>query len=427
MAYDSRVYRVLIASPSDVGEEREEAVRVIQDWNDLNSASRQIVILPLRWETHSVPEYNVRPQEAINRRIVDDCDFVVGVFWTKLGTPTGEADSGTLEEIERVAKAGKPAMLYFSHVPLDPNQISSSEFERLRAFKDKIRPNALIEKFVSGRDFRDKFAKALDRTIMDFQKREAGGLPSPLKLHFISLENGELKGSSTTSEVARIELSDPETVIEEKYQPVFRLVLEDTRLHYSVVPVLLGLENVGAYGVRNLFIEMSITSSPDGVIVSHSNPTRIAWSIQGHGIRTNILAYNNEPTDVERLWERLLNKVVVKDGQDWKYSLEWDALQPGRICYMEPIYLLALHDCQVTVSAKVYADSFATPLVLNAQVNITSKPSPVDSETVLSLAKQRYDSQNILFGKSSESSISSISSSSLSSIAGGLSSDIGNS
>src|SRR6266446_5603639 len=100
MPYDSRVYRVLIASPSDVIEEREIAIRVIQDWNNLNSHTRRLVILPLRWETHAAPEYNIRPQEAINRQIVDDCDLLIGVFWTKLGTPTGDADSGTLEEIE---------------------------------------------------------------------------------------------------------------------------------------------------------------------------------------------------------------------------------------------------------------------------------------------------------------------------------------
>src|SRR5438552_15116614 len=123
MAYDSRVYRILIASPSDVLEEREAAVRVMQDWNDLQSYNRRVVILPLRWETHTAPEYNVRPQEAINIRIVDECDLPVGIFWHKLGTPTGEAESGTLEEIERAAKAGKPVMLYFSHVPTDPHVV----------------------------------------------------------------------------------------------------------------------------------------------------------------------------------------------------------------------------------------------------------------------------------------------------------------
>lgn len=123
MAYDSRVYRILIASPSDVLDERQLAVRVMQDWNDLHSTNRRVTVLPLRWETHSAPEYNTRPQEAINRRIVDDCDLLVGIFWTKLGTPTGEADSGTLEEIERVARAGKPVMLYFSGAPIEPDKV----------------------------------------------------------------------------------------------------------------------------------------------------------------------------------------------------------------------------------------------------------------------------------------------------------------
>src|SRR5438270_8352332 len=40
---------------------------------------------PLRWETHTAPEYGRRPQEVINRQIVDHCDFLVGVFWTRVG------------------------------------------------------------------------------------------------------------------------------------------------------------------------------------------------------------------------------------------------------------------------------------------------------------------------------------------------------
>ncbi len=61
MSYESIVYRILIASPSDVDEEREVAARVIQDWNDLNSFNKKIVLLPVRWETHSFPTYGVRP------------------------------------------------------------------------------------------------------------------------------------------------------------------------------------------------------------------------------------------------------------------------------------------------------------------------------------------------------------------------------
>jgi hypothetical protein len=87
MPYDSRTYRVLIASPSDVEDEREIAIRVIQEWNDQFSYPRKAVLLPLRWETHTAPEYGTRPQEVINREIVDQCDLLVGMFWTRVGTP----------------------------------------------------------------------------------------------------------------------------------------------------------------------------------------------------------------------------------------------------------------------------------------------------------------------------------------------------
>lgn len=72
MAYPANVFRILIASPGDVAEEREIAVRAIQEWNDLNSAERQIVLLPLRWETHASPEYGTKPQAVIIGRSLTD-------------------------------------------------------------------------------------------------------------------------------------------------------------------------------------------------------------------------------------------------------------------------------------------------------------------------------------------------------------------
>ena len=41
-----------------------------------------------------------RAQAIINRQIVKDSDLVVAIFWTRIGTPTGVAQSGMIEEIE---------------------------------------------------------------------------------------------------------------------------------------------------------------------------------------------------------------------------------------------------------------------------------------------------------------------------------------
>ncbi len=160
MSFAARVFRVLIASPFDVTDERDIAVKTIQEWNDLHSAGRQVVLLPLRWETHSAPEYGVRPQEIINRQVVDYSDLLIGIFWTRIGSPTG-ADSGTLEEIERVASTGKTVMLYFSQIRQDPEQIELAQLQKLREFKKKTFPKALVEHYTSQIEFRDKLVKAV--------------------------------------------------------------------------------------------------------------------------------------------------------------------------------------------------------------------------------------------------------------------------
>src|SRR5580693_2331673 len=106
MPFRADTYRVMIASPSDLTEERIVATDAVNDWNAQHAAAEGVVLLPVRWETHATPTSGVRPQEAINSQLTDASDILVGMFWTKLGTSTGVAESGTVEEIDRFANAG---------------------------------------------------------------------------------------------------------------------------------------------------------------------------------------------------------------------------------------------------------------------------------------------------------------------------------
>lgn len=46
-----------------------------------------VVLLPSRWEEDVVPTYRGDdPQQIINEQMVNKCDILVGVFWTKLGS-----------------------------------------------------------------------------------------------------------------------------------------------------------------------------------------------------------------------------------------------------------------------------------------------------------------------------------------------------
>ena len=144
MSFTATTYRVLIASPSDLTEEREAATMAINDWNAQHAAAEGIVLLPVKWETHARPESGVRPQGAINTQIVQASDILIGMFWTKLGTSTGVAESGTVEEINQFVEQQKPALLYFSNRPIDPGKIDLKQHRKLKAFKDETYRQALV-------------------------------------------------------------------------------------------------------------------------------------------------------------------------------------------------------------------------------------------------------------------------------------------
>lgn len=161
MAYQATVIPIMIASPGDVAEEREVIRTVIHDWNDVNASVSRVMLAAVGWETHSSPELGTRPQELINSRILEDCDLLVGVFWTRLGTPTGESPSGTVEEIEKHVAAGKPAMIYFSSQPVAPESIDSDQYAQVKTIREKWKSEGLIETYENISGFRQKFSKQL--------------------------------------------------------------------------------------------------------------------------------------------------------------------------------------------------------------------------------------------------------------------------
>jgi uncharacterized protein DUF4062 len=149
MSFTADVFRVLIASPSDLAEERKAAIEAVYEWNAQHSSAESIVLLPVAWESHATPRSGIRPQEAINEQLVTTSDILIGMFWTKLGTTTGVAESGTVEEIDSFVAAEKPALLYFSNRPIDPNRIDLKQHKRLKGFQAVTYMKALVGSFAS--------------------------------------------------------------------------------------------------------------------------------------------------------------------------------------------------------------------------------------------------------------------------------------
>jgi hypothetical protein len=108
-----------------------------------------------------------RPQAIINRTVLAECDLLVAVFWTRLGSPTGEAPSGTVEEIEEHLRAGKPTMIYFSNAPVRPDSIDENQYRALREFRADCERRGLIETFESLSELEEKVRRQLTQLVLD--------------------------------------------------------------------------------------------------------------------------------------------------------------------------------------------------------------------------------------------------------------------
>lgn len=344
MAYDSRVFRILIASPSDVDEERTIAANVIQEWNDLHSHTRRVTLLPLRWETHTAPEFGKRPQEIINRAVVDDCDLVVGIFWTRLGSATGDADSGTLEEIDRAGAAHKPIMLYFSKIGRDPDEMDLSQMRKLQEFKKKTYPRGLVEHYKSHIDFRDKFSKQLELRVRDLQRDDSAGAPS-ISLQFIDLATKELLGTSKSESVSRVTFRDLDTVPEKSREKLAALI-EEALIAQQAIRLPLAIANLGTSGIQNLFVELSVKSSSKLTKLFDRAPVTRPTLTYNPGLSFTAVGPTGNASFVPGWWDssysndsalsadRLGVLHEIKTG--WKLAFEWDSLQPRRSRVIEP-------------------------------------------------------------------------------------------
>lgn len=197
MPFSAIVLRVMIASPGDVQKERAVVREVVGEWNSTNGAHRNVMLLATGWETDVAPEMGDAPQSIIDRRILKDADLVVGMFWTRLGTPTASYASGAVEEIEEHLKAGKPAMLYFSSAPAPLDSVDPAQYQALKAFKDSCKTRGLFQTYADVDDFRRKLSNDLQLTMNSDPFASIGGATQ----------------STTTSSVTRAPLSPDALVL----------------------------------------------------------------------------------------------------------------------------------------------------------------------------------------------------------------------
>ena len=175
------VIKIFMSSPSDVSQERDALTYLADEINDvleyLGPTERRLRLQVLRYETDTYPDYG-SPQEVVNRQMPDDYHIFLGVMWARCGTPTRNADSGTIEEFDRARKrrerTGLPKiMFYFCDEAIRiPDLEGVDQLAKTVKFRESLASQGLTSTFATHDEFRHVVRGGLLRAIRDIRSND---------------------------------------------------------------------------------------------------------------------------------------------------------------------------------------------------------------------------------------------------------------
>jgi hypothetical protein len=167
-----RVFKVFLASPSDVSADRELIAQAIEELNRMTSY-RGFRFELVRWETHSTPAIAKKyPQQIINIQLLSDVDIMIAVFGSRLGNPTPMAPSGTVEEIRTIINNINHPMkenrllVFFKRTRVDVFDCDLEQLRALRDFRDELQSSAVLYKeYETDSTLQDIVRQSLNRIV----------------------------------------------------------------------------------------------------------------------------------------------------------------------------------------------------------------------------------------------------------------------
>lgn len=172
MPYSTTAYQLLISAPGDLPEEDiRAAFDAVARWNVLNGRPQSATVVPTHWSQHSAAEHGTRPQESLNKQLVEAADILIALFWHRLGSPTGEVESGTVEELEEASANGAYVGVLRCTRAIPPADLDGGQVGRLNAFLDEIRPTSLIFDYEDAAALRERVDTLLTTAITALRTR----------------------------------------------------------------------------------------------------------------------------------------------------------------------------------------------------------------------------------------------------------------
>jgi hypothetical protein len=279
---------IFLASPSDVARERCYVDEVIEEINDTVASSLGIVLKVVH-SGKTYPGFGQDGQTVLNKQIGNMKEYAlfVGIMWSRIGTKTARAPSGTVEEFQRAVRSfnrnERPDIWFYFRQPtpqLDTEE-KVEQYKQVLAFKKKVQRNALTCDYRNPSNFRDEFRRQISRwlnkraskkpqsgsSINRSKKSSTSRVSSPQLTSTVS----DRKGAKSTSTQKKL----PPAAESIQKKPDARAKQPSSAASRSTTRAISSVNNSGAWVFLNetFFLTKSVVTQADQSVILHISPS----------------------------------------------------------------------------------------------------------------------------------------------------------
>lgn len=338
MARSETIISVFVASPGDVIDERRALESIISELNRTWSRTLNLRLELIKWETDIHPSFGAYPQDVINQQLNDEYDVFIALFWSKVGSPTDAAESGTIEEFERAYQKYQndpksvDIMVYFKDEAIPPSKMDFVQLQKLQSLKEQLdEKGGLYWPFDNTEDFENLLRGHLSRVAQSWAKKllvteqvVAGTLNDSQALENVVDESEDDYGLFDYLDIYEDRMSDMTSALELMSDATVKIGSQFTR-RTSDISQLMSTNTDGSYDQKAARKIIKLTSDDltryseiinSQVSISTSSRTE-AFDALSKGISISIeLSAEEEPLEElkESLRDMLLSANEAKDG-----------------------------------------------------------------------------------------------------------------
>ena len=217
----------------------------------LSDSDLDIRLELVMWETDTYPSIGKDVQSTINEQIGDDYDIFVGLMWTRFGTPTPRAGSGTEEEfnlaLEKLTNnpANTRILFYFKDLPPESlSKIDLIQLGKINEFREQLQSKGLLGSYKDLEKFKELARNHLLKHARDFRKGWGFDISqdSPKKSESPKLANDEFEENDGFVRIAQTE--DIKIFPSKKVYARLNIDEDDWRKEFTVrYPIVEGLKS----------------------------------------------------------------------------------------------------------------------------------------------------------------------------------------